>query len=90
MDNGPDQLSLDLQGLFLSVWAHILTKCPLPYYTDNIVKDMINLVYYFISYLSYLLHGMCLYQVMMTLHFLNDVVDDIESTQKSVNMSSLV
>ena len=28
-------------------------------------------------------HGMCLYQVMMTLHFLNDVANDGESTQKS-------
>ena len=28
-------------------------------------------------------HGMCLYQVMMTLHFLNDVANDAESTQKS-------
>ena len=27
--------------------------------------------------------GMCLYQVMMTLHFLNDVANDAESTQKS-------
>ena len=27
-------------------------------------------------------HSMCLYQVMMTLHFLNDVVSDTESTQK--------
>ena len=26
-------------------------------------------------------HGMCLYQVMMTLHFLNDVANDAESTQ---------
>ena len=26
-------------------------------------------------------HGMCLYQVMMMLHFLNDVADDAESTQ---------
>ena len=26
---------------------------------------------------------MCLYQVMMTLHVLNDVVNDAESTQKS-------
>ena len=25
---------------------------------------------------------MCLYQVMMTLHFLNDVANDAESTQK--------
>ena len=29
-------------------------------------------------------HGMCLYQVIMTLHFLNDVVNDIESTRKSI------
>ena len=28
-----------------------------------------------------------LYQVMMTLHFLNDVVNDIESTRKSINTS---
>ena len=26
--------------------------------------------------------GMCLYQVMMTLHILNDVANDAESTQK--------
>ena len=47
-----------------------------------------------ICYLSYLLHcctfsdkrlshGMCIYQVMMTLYFLNDVANDAESTQKS-------
>ena len=48
-----------------------------------------------ISYLSYILHcctlpdkrclshGMCLYQVMMTLQFLNDVATDAESTKKS-------
>ena len=28
-------------------------------------------------------HGMCLYQVMMTMHFLNDIAKDAESTQKS-------
>ena len=28
-------------------------------------------------------HGMCLYQVMMTLHFLNDVPNDAESAQKT-------
>ena len=28
-------------------------------------------------------HGMCLYQVMMTLHFLNVDTNDAESTQKS-------
>ena len=34
---------------------------------------------------------MCLYQVMMTMHFLNDVVNDIESTQiyKNVIIASL-
>ena len=53
----------------------------------------------FISYLSYLLHccvlpdkrylsqGMCIYQVIMTMHFLNDVANDTESTQKSKSMS---
>ena len=27
-------------------------------------------------------HGMCFYQVMMELHFLSDVANDAESTQK--------
>ena len=52
------------------------------------------LVYILISYISYelhccilpdkryLSHGMCLYQVMMTLHFLNEVANYTESTQK--------
>ena len=51
----------------------------------------------FISYLSYklhcctlldkhgLYHGICLYQVIMTLHFLNDVLNDAESTQTIEN-----
>ena len=30
-------------------------------------------------------HGMCLYQVMMTLRLLNDVANDTESTQKNEN-----
>ena len=34
---------------------------------------------------SCLSHRMCLYQVMMTLHFLNDVAYDAESTQKFEN-----
>ena len=29
-------------------------------------------------------HGMCLKQVMMTLHFLYDIANDAESTQKSI------
>ena len=32
-------------------------------------------------------HSMCLNQVTMMLHFLNEVVSDIESTQKSINTS---
>ena len=47
--------------------------------------------YFFLSVTSHicmlpdkrcLSHGMCLYQVIMTLHFLNDVANDAESTQK--------
>ena len=34
---------------------------------------------------KHLFHGMCLYQVMMTLHFLNDVANDAESAQKIKN-----
>ena len=30
-------------------------------------------------------HGMCLYQVMITLNFLNDIANDAESTQKIEN-----
>ena len=50
-----------------------------------VIHGQACLIFLFISYLSYYLHwqtlpdkrwlshGMCLYQVMMTLHFLNDV-----------------
>ena len=31
-----------------------------------------------------LIHSMCLYQAMMTLHFLNNVAYDAESTQQSI------
>ena len=55
---------------------------------------MLQVTLYFISKLAYkmrcctlpdkrcLSHGMCLYQVMMTLHFLNDVAYDAKSTTK--------
>ena len=33
----------------------------------------------------FLPHGMCLYQVMVTLHFLNDVPNDAESRKKIEN-----
>ena len=39
-----------------------------------VARCLINVVY---------LKACCLYQVMMTLHFLNDVANDAESTQKS-------
>ena len=32
-------------------------------------------------------HGMCLYQLIMTLHFLNDVINDIELPPKSTIMA---
>ena len=35
-------------------------------------------------------HGMCLYQVMMTLHFLNDVVNDLEFDTKIDNYVTYV
>ena len=35
----------------------------------------------------YLPYVMCLYQVMMTVHFLNDIANDAESTQKLKIMS---
>ena len=34
-------------------------------------------------------HGMCLYQVMMTLHFLNDVANDAEQIKNYVIITSL-
>ena len=39
-----------------------------------VARCLVNVVY---------LTACCLYQVMMTLHFLNDVANDAESTQKS-------
>ena len=37
-----------------------------------------------LPYKHCLSHSMCLYQVMMTLQFLNDDTNDAESTQKSI------
>ena len=63
------------------------------------ILDKMTRVKGFISYLSYRLqyctlpdkrclsHSMCLYQVMMTVHFMNDVANDTESTQKSIIVS---
>ena len=47
-----------------------------------VARCLINVVY---------LTACCLYQVMMTLHFLNDVANDAESTQKlKITSSSLI
>ena len=79
--------SLTMTGLHLQLYK--------PYLFDFIHSYTKLLVTSFISYLSYKLHcctlldkcclshDMCLYQVMMMLHFLNDVANDAESTQKS-------
>ena len=45
--------------------------------TALLQADLIN-----VSYLT-----ACLYQVMMMLHFLNDITNDAESQQKSIIMS---
>ena len=46
--------------------------------TELFQHNLINVSYLMACYL---------YQVMMTLHFLNDVANDTESTQKSKNTS---
>ena len=46
--------------------------------------SLINCIVVCWSDKHWLSHSMCLYQVMMTLHFLNDVANDAESTQKSI------
>ena len=43
----------------------------------NCIDDLIN-----VGYLTE-----CLYQVMMTLHFLNDIINDVESTRKTITTS---
>ena len=59
------------------------------------ILPLLKQVFGFINYLAYQLHycmlldkcylsdGMCLYQVMVALHFLNDVANGAESKQKS-------
>ena len=61
--------------------------------SQSFIKDA-NLVYYLkVTIVAHRLISVvyltacALYQVMITLHFLNDVADDAESTQKS-NISS--
>ena len=54
----------------------------------NIVNYSFNdapmvFIWFVYVYKRCLSHGMCLYQVMMTLNFLNDVANEDESTQKS-------
>ena len=61
--------------LKLDIYAYLSVT----YHINCIVaRCLINVVY---------LTACFLYQVMMTLHFLNDVANDAESIQKSKNMS---
>ena len=55
-------------------WFHTLLYQSLPMLTELFQHDLINVFYLTACYL---------YQVMMTLHFLNDVAYDAESTQTS-------
>ena len=55
---------------FLLVWYECLSVTS--HINCIVVRCLINVVY----------QGMCLYHVMMTLHFLNDVANDTEWTQK--------
>ena len=73
-------------------WLFIDTN--LQIITFRSIVSILSTILTFISYLSYYLHccmlpdnrclshGMCLYQVMMTLHFWNDFANDTESIQK--------
>ena len=49
----------------------VLTPGPVDMSIDRLFANLVS-------------HGMCLYQVMMTLHFLNDIADDAELTQSSI------
>ena len=75
--------------LFLQGWSFLAAACYAflnPFHAEYfylsvtsyinciVARCLINIVY---------LTACCLYQVMMTLHFLSDVTNDAESTQKS-------
>ena len=67
------QLPLIITACFYVDLINVVYQSPL-ILTELFQNDLIN-----ISYLT----ACYLYQVMMTLHFLNDVANDAESTQKS-------
>ena len=61
-------------------WIYIVSRAAISIYQSPIILTELfqhNLIN--VSYLT----ACYLYQVMMTLHFLNDVANDAESTQKS-------
>ena len=59
---------------------------------ESIIKTIVHVISYRSYYCTVTLwpdkrclsHGMCLYQVIMTLLFWNNVVNDTESTRKSI------
>ena len=66
-------VSLKVSGLIKDSIDALVYQSPL-IFTELFQHNLIN-----VSYLT----ACYLYQVMMTLHFLNDVANDAESTQKS-------
>ena len=87
--------SSSFHGNYSSLCLMIFDTCVLVIIVGFVSKMLSSRAINFISNLSYLLHCctlpdkrflshcMCLYQVMMTLHFLNAVANDSESIQHS-------
>ena len=69
------RLELQLLVCYLSLRAEYSNLSVTSHINCTVACCLINVGY---------LTGMCLYQVMMTLHFLNDVANGAESTQKSI------
>ena len=61
-------------AMLMSMSRFLFYQLPLIIINCIVARCLINVVYLMIC---------CLYQVMMTLHFLNDVANDSESTQKN-------
>ena len=80
---------------FSNVSSHLTIETPTLFTLTVYILHKYQINWLFISYLSHhlhcctlpdkrcLSHGMCLCQVVMTLHFSNDVANDAESAHKS-------
>ena len=80
LDNSNSSNSKYLQNKFGIHWIQVRE--------DTIIFNLISYHSYSLQCCMlpekrYLSQGMCLYQVMMTLLFLNDIANDAESTQNS-------